>query len=114
MHFSYYVVSLPLAFGEDTDRAMAIVKKAADGLQQDDAYRPFILDALEVIGVDDFDQSSVRVKIRIKTAPLKQWFVGRELRRRIYKAFREQGVQMFAPQRTMNVSTPKPSTPNSQ
>ena len=103
MNFSYYVINLPLAFGEDPDRATAIVKQVAAGLQQDDAYKPFILEPLEVIGVDDFDHSSVRVKVRIKTAPLKQWFVGRELRRRVYKAFREQGVEMFAPQRTLAV-----------
>ena len=111
MNFSYYVINLPLAFGEDPDRATAIVKQVAAGLQQDDAYKPFILEPLEVIGVDDFDHSSVRVKVRIKTAPLKQWFVGRELRRRVYKAFREQGVEMFAPTRTVNVSAPDSQLP---
>lgn len=114
MLFSYYVVNLPLALGEDPDRATAIVKQVAAGLQQDDTYKPFILDGLEVIGVDDFDQSSVRVKLRIKTAPLKQWYVGRELRRRIYQAFREEGVHMFAPTRTVNLSTPNSTTPDSQ
>jgi moderate conductance mechanosensitive channel len=113
MLFSYYVMNLPLAYGEDTDRAAAILKGVADELQQDDAYRPFILEPLEVIGVDEFEPSAVRLKVRIKTAPLKQWQVGRELRRRVHRAFAEQGVEMFSPQRTAVVSTrlePPPSS----
>jgi small conductance mechanosensitive channel len=113
MHFSFYVVNLPLAYGEDTDRATGILRAVADDLQQDDAYRPFILEPLEVIGVDAFEETAVRLKVRIKTAPQKQWFVGREFRRRLNKALREQGVQMFSPQRTMAVSTPPEPTPSS-
>ena len=45
--------------------------------------RPIILEPVEVLGVDDFKESSVTLKFRIKTVPLKQWEVGRELRRRI-------------------------------
>ena len=113
MLFSYYVMNLPLAYGEDTDRAAAIVKGVASELQQDDAYRPFILEPLEVIGVDEFEPSAVRLKVRIKTAPLKQWQVGRELRRRVHRAFADQGIEMFSPQRTAVVSTrlePPPSS----
>ena len=40
-----------------------------------------------MIGVDAFEENAVRLKVRIKTAPLKQWFVGREFRRRMNKAF---------------------------
>ena len=105
MHFSFYVVNLPLAYGEDTDRAAEILRAVAGELQQDDAYRPFMLEPLEVIGVDAFEETAVRLKVRIKTAPQKQWFVGREFRRRVYKALREQGVEMFTPQRTMAVAT---------
>ena len=114
MNFSFYVMNLPLAYGEDTDRAAALVKSVAGGLQQDDAYKPFILEPLEVIGVDDFEPTSVRLKVRIKTAPLKQWYVGRELRRRVNRAFAKEGVEMFSPTRTVNLSNPNAPTPNAQ
>jgi len=114
MNFSFYVVNLPLAYGEDTDRAAAILKETADGLMREDAYRPFILEPLEVIGVDAFEETAVRLKVRIKTAPLKQWFVGREFRRRIHRALQDRGVEMFSPARTMTLSTPNSPTPNPQ
>ena len=111
MHFSYYVVNLPLAYGEDTDRAAGVVKTVAAKLQEDDAYRPFILEPLEVIGVDDFEPSAVRLKVRIKTAPLKQWYVGRELRRRLIKALRAEQIDLYSPQRTVAVVNTPPDSP---
>lgn len=104
MQFSYYVVSLPLAYGVDTDKAAAIATEIADHLQKEDRYAPFILAPLEIIGVDAFEQYAVRLKMRIKTAPLKQWEVGRELRRRLYQAFRDRGIELWSPQKSTTVS----------
>jgi small conductance mechanosensitive channel len=112
MNFSFYVISLPLSWGEDTDRVAEIVKGVGEELQKDDAYMPFILEPLEMIGVDAFEEHAVRLKLRIKTAPLKQWFVGRELRRRIMKALQARGVEMWSPQKTVALSTPA-QTPRS-
>ena len=103
MQFSYYVVNLPLAYGEDTDRATAIMQQVAGDLAREDAYQPFILAPLEIIGVDAFEEHAVRFKVRIKTAALKQWFVGREFRRRLNKAFQEAGIEMWSPQRTLTL-----------
>ena len=113
MNFSYYVVNLPLAHDEDTDRATAVMREVADEMFRDDEYRPFMLEPLEVIGVDSFDHASVHVKVRLKTAPLKQWFVGREYRRRLLKALHARGIDMFSPQRTMAVNTPREPGPSS-
>jgi len=101
--FSYYVIDLPLAYGEDTDAVGALVKEIADALQREPAFQPFVLAPLEVIGVDGFTESAVHLKMRIKTAPLKQWTVGRELRRRINLALQARGIEMWSPQRTMVV-----------
>jgi small conductance mechanosensitive channel len=106
--FSYYVISLPLAYGEDTDAVGALIKEIADGMQAEDRYKPFILAPLEIIGVDSFDENGVRLKMRIKTAAQKQWEVGRELRRRIVDALSEEGIHMFSAQRTTVVPHPEP------
>jgi small conductance mechanosensitive channel len=110
MNFSFYVISLPLAYGEDTDRAAEIITGVGAELQKDDAFMPFILEPLEMIGVDAFEEHAVRMKLRIKTAPLKQWFVGRELRRRIMKALQAHGVGLWSPHRMVGLST-RPEAP---
>jgi len=103
MQFSYYVINLPLAYEADADKATALVKEVADGMQHEDRYMPFILAPLEIFGVDAFEEHAVRIKVRIRTAPLKQWDVGRELRRRVLKALKERGIAMWSPQRTLNI-----------
>jgi moderate conductance mechanosensitive channel len=107
MQFSHYVINLPLAYGEDTDAATELLAAIGAALQEEDAYKPFILEPLEIIGVDAFEENAVRLKVRMKTAPLKQWFVGRELRRRILHAFAERGIQMWSPQRTFAINAPQ-------
>jgi small conductance mechanosensitive channel len=47
--------------------------------------------------VDDFGDSQVTIKIMIKTLPLKQWVVGRELRRRIKNTFDRKGIEIPFP-----------------
>ncbi len=104
--FSYYVINLPVAYGENVDAVAALVRQIADGLQAEDRYKPFILAPIEINGVDSFDESGIRLKVRIKTAPLKQWDVGRELRRRILEAFEDRDIRMWSPKQTLAVSTP--------
>ncbi len=55
-------------------------------------FKPHILAPLHVYRIDAFQDAQIVVKARIKTVPLKQWLVGRELRRRIAKVFAERGI----------------------
>jgi small conductance mechanosensitive channel len=101
--FSYYVIDLPLAYREDPDRAAALVRKIGDELKADPAFGPSILEPLEVMGVDAFVEKAVVLKVRIKTVPLKQWEVGRELRRRLKKAFDDGGIVLAYPERVVTI-----------
>jgi small conductance mechanosensitive channel len=99
--FSYYVIDVAVAYSEDTDRVAEVLRGTAAELQADGRFGPFILEPLEVLGVDAFGDSSMILKVRIKTMPLRQWDVGRELRRRIKKAFDAAGIQIPFPQRVV-------------
>jgi moderate conductance mechanosensitive channel len=95
--YSYYVFDIGVAYKEDTDRVSKVLKEIADALMLEEEYRPIILEPLEIIGVDKFADSSVIIKARIKTPPIKQWTVGREMNRRIKKKFDELGIEMPFP-----------------
>jgi len=90
--YSYYVIDVSVDYSEDTDRVIEVLREIAQELRHDEKYGPFILEPLDVIGVDKFTESWVVIQVRIKTAPLKQWEVGRELRRRILIRFRAEGI----------------------
>jgi len=99
--YSYYVFDLGVAYKEDTDRVADVVKGIADQMMQEDKYGPLILAPLEVLGVDQFADSAVIIKARIKTLPIKQWEVGREMNRRIKKKFEELGIEIPFPHQTL-------------
>jgi small conductance mechanosensitive channel len=95
--FSYYVIDIGVAYKEDTDVVVEVLREVGAALAADAEYRTSVLEPLEVLGVDDFAESQVTIKIRIKTVPLKQWDVGRELRRRIKKAFDAKRIEIPFP-----------------
>jgi small conductance mechanosensitive channel len=92
--FAYYVISVGVPYDEDPDRAADAMKDAADSLSADPNMRIHILEPLEIYGVDAFEATQLVLKARIKTVPMKQWTVGRELRKRIAMTFRERGIKM--------------------
>jgi moderate conductance mechanosensitive channel len=96
--FSYYVIDVGVSYEDDTDRIVEAVQAAARELMQDPGYAASILEPLEVLGVDAFKESEITLRVRIKTLPLKQWEVGRELRRRIKKVFDANGIKIPFPQ----------------
>jgi small-conductance mechanosensitive channel len=95
--FSYYVITVALPYQEDTDRVVSLLKEVGAELQQDGRFGPFILEPLEIFGLDAFSEWSMQLKLRIKTVPLKQWDVGRELRKRIRRMLAQHGVQVPYP-----------------
>lgn len=95
--FSYYVIDIGVGYDDDTDRIVEVVRGVARELMQDPEFAASILEPLEVLGVDAFKASEVTLRFRIKTLPLKQWEVGRELRRRTKMAFKAQGIRIPGP-----------------
>jgi len=109
--FAFYVIDLPIEYGADPDTVGALVREAGDALQADLKFAPSILAPVEIVGVDDFRDSAVILKLRIKTIPLKQWEVGRELRRRIKMLMDRDGLRIPFPQRQVHVTSSRENTP---
>ena len=95
--YSYYVFDLGVAYKEDTDHVIEVLKGVAEELMQEEKFKKIILEPLEVLGVDSFGDSAVMIKARFKTAPIQQWTVGREMNRRIKKKFDEVGIEIPFP-----------------
>jgi small-conductance mechanosensitive channel len=105
--FSYYVLDVQVDYTEDTDRVIALLRQIANELRKEPRYAASILDDLDVLGVDKFTDSAVVIQARIKTVPLKQWEVGRELRRRLLKRFIAEGIILPKPKLTLTVESAK-------
>jgi moderate conductance mechanosensitive channel len=90
--YSYYVFDIALAYKEDTDRVVEVVRNTAAQLMSEGEYSNEILAPIEVMGIDKLGDNSVVLKARMKTRPIQQWKVGREMNRRLKKAFAEAGI----------------------
>ncbi len=101
--WSGYVLDMGVAYKEDTDHVVEVMRRVAEAMREDPEWRDRILEPLEVFGVDDFADSAVVIKARLKTVPIQQWNVGREYRRRLKKAFDAEGIEIPFPHRTLYV-----------
>jgi small conductance mechanosensitive channel len=102
--YSYYVFSISVAYKEDTDRVIEVLKELGKQLMADDPYRSAILSPLEIMGVDQLGDFAVVVKARFKTLPSQQWLVGREMNARIKKRFGEAQIAIPFPTQTIQFS----------
>ena len=110
--FSYYVITFGVGYDDDPERVIAAMRDAAAALEADPEFKPHILAPLDVYGIDSFDDARLVVKARIKTVPLKQWLVGRELRRRMAKIFAERGIAPPTGRMIVTVENPTSQIPN--
>lgn len=99
--WSAYVFNLGVAYKEDVDRVSEIIKSVAQQLREDPHFGALMIEDAEIFGLDQFGDSAIVIKGRLKTKPIKQWEVGREFQRRIKQAFDEQGVEIPFPHRSI-------------
>ena len=99
--WSGMVFDIGVAYKEDIDKVYEVITQVAEDLRTDPNFTEKILEPIEIFGVDQFADSAVVIKARFKTKPIEQWAVGREFRRRLKKAFDEQGIEIPFPHRTI-------------
>ena len=90
-----------VAYKENVDDVIKELMKLGQEMQQDVLYGPHILDTPEMLGVDALADSGVVIKFLLKTRPLKQWPIKREMLRRIKNRFDELGIEIPFPYRTV-------------
>jgi small-conductance mechanosensitive channel len=106
--FSYYVFCTSVGYRENTDHVIEVLKNTSNELMAEEPYKLAILAPLEVFGVDQLGDAAVVIKSRLKTLPMQQWTVGREMNRRIKMKFEEADIQMPFPSQTIQL---QPSIP---
>jgi moderate conductance mechanosensitive channel len=81
------VLDVGLTPGQDVDRAQAVLLDVTRDLAKDEDFAPAIVDDPQVWGIESVTPDAVAVRIVVRTQPMRQWTVARELRRRILERF---------------------------
>lgn len=95
--WSKNVLDIGVAYKEDVDRVIEVLRDEGAQFAEDENWGQLLLDPPEVLGIDSFGDSAVVIRMVSRTLPLKQWEVGRELRRRIKKRFDAEGIEIPYP-----------------
>jgi small conductance mechanosensitive channel len=105
--FSFYLFETGVAYREDVDEVISVLKQVDEALRSDPDFADHILEPLEVFGIDKFADSAVVIKSRVKTKPIQQWRVGREFNARLKKRFDELGIEIPFPHLTLYMGQDK-------
>jgi small conductance mechanosensitive channel len=100
-NWSRAVVDVGVGYHEDLARVQRVLKDVAHDLWQDEDFKGVIIEEPEVTGVEMFMPESVTLRVLLKTAPMEQWGVARELRQRIKARFDHEGIEIPLPQRVI-------------
>jgi len=99
--FAHAVVDVGVAYREDVDEVMDVMREVAADLRADEGFSTRILEDLEIAGVEAWADSSVVIRCRFKVEALEQWAVRREYLRRLKAAFDQRGIEIPFPHVTV-------------
>jgi len=99
--YSRYVFEIGVAYREDVDEVINVIKEVDEELRNDPDFKNDVLDPIEIFGLDKFGDSAIVIKARTTTKPIKQWRVGREFNRRLKKKFDERDIEIPFPHQTL-------------
>jgi small-conductance mechanosensitive channel len=101
--WSRALLDIGVAYKEDVDRVISVLEDVGENLRRDETFGDLILEPVQVLGLENFGDSSVDIRVLIKTKPIEQWRVAREFRRRVKLAFDEKGIEIPFPHRTIYI-----------
>lgn len=99
--YAMSVVDVGVAYREDVDEALAVMEEVAVQMRASESFGPRILEDVEMVGVERWEDSAVILRCRLKVKPLEQWNVRREFLRRLKYAFDARGIEIPYPHLTV-------------
>lgn len=104
------VLDVTVAYDANLDTVYRVLEDTGRALRQEPDFADVLLEDPAVWGVQSLDVDGVVVRLAVKTVPLQQWGVTRELRRRVKDALDEAGVVIPFAQRTVWMRPDAPET----
>ncbi len=99
--FSYAVIDVGVAYRENVDEVISVIREVAGELRSEGSFRNIILEDVDIAGVDNWADSAVTIRLRFKVVPIEQWTVRREFLRRLKSAFDARGIEIPFPHLTV-------------
>ena len=95
--FAYHVADIKVSYQYDPDDVMDVLRQTGEELRAEPAFQHYILQPIEIMGLESFADTSFIVRARLRTRPIKQWDVGREFNRRLKHNLERRGIVQAVP-----------------
>ena len=99
--WSAAVFDIGVAYKEDVHHVSEVMKNVGEAIMADAEFADKITTPMEIMGLDQFGDSAIVIKARIKTRPGMQWIVTREYNKRLKLAFDAANIEIPYPHRTL-------------
>jgi small conductance mechanosensitive channel len=99
--FSYAVVNVGVAYREDVNEVFDVIRQVVDAMRRDESLKYLILEDVDLAGVDNWADSAIVIRLRIKVMPTHQWNIRREFLRRLKAVFDARGIEIPFPHLTV-------------
>lgn len=99
--FAFAVMDISVSYREDVDHVIAVIQKTAEEMVEDQRIAELVLAPIEVFGLDQFADSAVIIKARIKTKAMGQWDVKRAFNRLLKINFDREDIEIPYPHQTI-------------
>jgi small-conductance mechanosensitive channel len=93
-HFSRVNLDVSVGYGTDLDHAISVINRVGQELATDERWREKFVTPPQVLGVNNFGDSGIDIKILGDVKPSEQWAIMRELRLRLKKAFDAEDIEI--------------------
>ncbi len=87
-------LNISVAYGTDLDHAIAVINRVCDDMAKETYWKSRILTTPQVLRIDSLGNSGIDIKILGDTKPIMQWEVMGEIRKRLKKAFDDEGIEI--------------------
>lgn len=87
------LLDVAIAYDSDLNVAQDAIRSAADSLSEDPVLGLLVVAPPEMLGVEQITNDQVLIRLGVKTKPLEQWKVARELRVRVKAALDAAGIR---------------------
>jgi small conductance mechanosensitive channel len=104
-------LNISVSYETDLDRAIAVINRVCQEMAEEPEWAPLIVKTPQVLRVDNLGNSGIELKILGDTKPIRQWDVMGEIRKRVKKAFDEEGIEIPWPHTKVFFGNPIPPQP---
>ena len=92
--YAYAIMDITVAYKENIAKVMETIKELGNEFVKEDGIKDKVLGDIEILGLDAFNDSSIKILYRIKTLTTEKFGIKREFNLRIKEKFDEVGIEI--------------------